>query len=74
MEPNVLGEILSSNGLLREGELCVSRKFQGTNYAHYKKCETCERKDFCNEENKPMTAYSILRDSEGFYYVFHKQR
>ena len=50
----------------------MSRKFQGTNYAHYKKCEACERKKFCNEENKPMTAYNILRDSEGFYYVFCK--
>lgn len=50
----------------------MSRKFQGTNYAHYKKCEACERKKFCNEENKPMIAYNILRDSEGFYYVFCK--
>ena len=68
IKAKVLGGFLSSKGLLREVNLCMSRKFQGTNYAHYKKCEACERKDFCNEENKPMTAYNILRDSEGFYY------
>lgn len=46
IKAKVWGEILSSKRLLREVNLCMSRKFQGTNYAHYKKCEECERKNF----------------------------
>ena len=48
------------------------RVFSGIEFANKKKCENCECKEECVESNKMLTAYGILLDCEGFYYVFCK--
>jgi hypothetical protein len=50
--------------------LSKKRVLSGTVINNKKKCENCTRKDECTESNKMLTAYKILLDCEGFYYVF----
>lgn len=46
------------------------RVFSGTMIDTNNKCKECEKKDECTKSNQKLTAYGILLDCEGFYYVF----
>jgi hypothetical protein len=46
------------------------RIFSDVEINNKEKCENCERKKECAESSKMLTAFSILLDCEGFYYVF----
>ena len=48
------------------------RVFSGTITANKQKCENCDNKDKCTHNDQIITAFSILLDCEGFYYVFRK--
>ena len=51
--------------------MSAKRKYKGTTPIKlWDKCKTCENKDKCNIIDKDWTFKTIIRECEGFYYLF----